>query len=77
LTWNYRVVCYRDQGGFGLHEVYYDGDGKPDGMTADPMVACDVDEGPEGIRKSLELALGDVATRPILDEAETWPKSDS
>ena len=70
--WNYRVVRYRMGDGFGLHEVYYGDDGKPDGMTRDPLVACDAEEGPDGIRKSLELALKDTLERPILDEAEVY-----
>ena len=73
-TWNYRIVRYRDNKGFGLHEVFYDDDGLPWTMTEDPVgFDCGVEEGPEGIRELLDAAMRDVGLHPVLDEPETWP----
>jgi hypothetical protein len=74
VSWNYRVVRYRDGSGFGLHEVYYDKDGQPWGMTESAArFTCVPDEGPGGIRDSLRLAATDARLRPVLDEPGTWP----
>lgn len=74
MTWNYRIVRYRDEGGYGLHEVYYDDDGQPWAMTEKPCgFACHVEEGPVGVQESLATALEDATQRPVLDEPEQWP----
>ena len=74
MTWNYRIVRYLDNKGFGLHEVYYEGD-KEVAMTNDPIsFSCDVEEGPEGVSVSLKMALNDAQNRPIFDEPKKWPK---
>lgn len=74
MTWNYRIVRYRDNKGFGLHEVYYDSEGRPWSMTVEPATfACDVDEGPEGVRGSLLMARVDAIKRPVLDVPDVWP----
>ena len=74
-TWNYRIVKTRGEGplglweAYGLYEVYYDAEGYPESRTgALASFACDSDEGHEGILKSLELALKDAGTKPVLDE---------
>lgn len=75
-TWNYRIVKYADGSGFGLHEVYYDGDGQPWGMTDEPAsFVCDIDEGPNGVKQSLLTARVDAIRRPIFNEPEAgkWP----
>ena len=36
MTWNYRLVKHND-GTHGIHEVFYDDDGNPDGMSMDPI----------------------------------------
>jgi hypothetical protein len=71
-TWNYRIIRHHEpEVWFGLHEVYYDDQGRPESYTADPIsFVCDGDEGPEGITKSLRLALSDAEQRPLLDESE-------
>jgi YD repeat-containing protein len=57
IKWNYRIVRH-ESGDLSLHEVYYDADGKPTSMTAEPVTfACHAEEGREGIIKSLEMAL--------------------
>jgi hypothetical protein len=74
MVWNYRIVKYRDGGGYGLHEVYYDAAGLPWTMTAEPTsFVCDVDEGPEGVKEALLMARVDAIKRPVLDEPEKWP----
>ena len=72
--WNYRLVQYKDDQGFGLHEVYYDDADQPWGRTDGPATfGCDSEEGPEGIIKSLEMALNDAKTRSILVDPIEWP----
>ena len=74
MSWNYRVVRYRDKSGFGLHEVFYDKDGQPWSMTERPTgFTADLDEGPKGICESLLMARVDARKRPVLDEPDTWP----
>lgn len=71
-TWNYRIVRHHKPAEWlGLHEVYYDEDGNPNALTAQPIsFSCDPDEGPGGIVGSLEMALADARERPILDRSE-------
>lgn len=75
MSWNYRIVKYRDGSGFGLHEVYYDREGLPWGMTERPCgFGCDADEAPRAsIVTQLHTALSDASARLILDEPESWP----
>lgn len=46
MTWNYRVVKKSNTGYdnldeyYGIHEVYYDDDGKPEMVTVDPVGAA-------------------------------------
>ncbi len=39
MTWNYRVVRKTDEAEplYGIHEVYYDSDGKPEMVTVEPV----------------------------------------
>jgi hypothetical protein len=75
VTWNYRIVRYLDNKGFGLHEVYYNEAGKPYAMTEDPCrFSCDVEEGAEGVRGSLLTAFTDANRRPVFDEPKKWAK---
>jgi hypothetical protein len=77
MSWNYRIVRYRDGSGFGLHEVHYDRDGQPRAMTEQPTsFACDVEDGPEGVVQSLGMAHRDALGRPVLDEPEQWSDRD-
>ena len=56
MSWNYRIVHYRNEG-YGLHEVYDDA-GKPISMTRNPTTFVSWDEeGRQGIISALELAL--------------------
>ena len=76
MTWNYRIVRYLDNKGFGLHEVYYEGD-REVAMTESPAsFVCDAEEGPDGVSDSLRLALSDASHRPVFDEPKEWPKGE-
>ena len=73
-TWNYRVVRYKDESGFGLHEVFYDDAGLPWAMTKNPIsFVCDLHEGPAGIVGALLTARVDAKKRGVLDESKKWP----
>ncbi len=79
MTWNYRIIRHHHPAGdyFALHEVYYGDAGKLDGYTADPIdFMCDIEEGPEAIARSLEIALADAKRHPVLDIAEFGPDDD-
>ena len=45
MTWNYRIVKFRDEWDekeyYGLFEVYYGDDGKPEARTEDPFFIMD------------------------------------
>ena len=76
MSLNYRIVRYRRGEGFGLHEVFYDDDGLPWGMTENPATfVCGTDEGPAGIKDSMLVARVDAIQRPVFDEPEEdkWP----
>lgn len=74
MSWNYRIVQYRDGGGYGLHEVYYDDEGQPWSMTKNPVsFSCDTSEGPQGIIGSLLTARVDAKKRPVFVEPKKWP----
>lgn len=65
MTWNYRILAY--DGGFALHEVYYDRAGAPTSWTETPVsFACFKCEGVEGIIGSLEMAIADALKHPVL-----------
>lgn len=45
MSWNYRVVETEECGIklYGLHEVYYDDDGKIKSWTQKPSIVCDTE----------------------------------
>lgn len=74
MSWNYRIVQYKDGSGYGLHEVYYDDEGQPWSMTKNPAsFVCNPDEGPAGITGALMMARTDARKRPVLVEPKKWP----
>lgn len=73
MSWNYRIVHHLDGGWYALHEVHYDEDGLPWGMTDPITFICEQDEGPEGVMHSLKLALSDASKHPVLEEPKVWP----
>ena len=69
MTWNYRIIKNED-GYLALHEVFYDDDGNPSSCTEKPVsFIADPDEGIKGITISLERALSDAKSKPVLDMA--------
>lgn len=78
MSWNYRIVKYADERkGYGLHEVFYDANGREWSMTENAIdFTCDADEGPNGIRESLHMAWMDSRKRPVFEEpkeGQPWP----
>ncbi len=76
MTWNYRIVKRLD-GFIALHEVFYDDNGDPWGMTEDPVdfVVCG-DETPEDLIKCIDMALRDAKHWDVLEEPIEWPGKD-
>ncbi len=72
MVWNYRIVRHK-KGHFALHEVYYDEDERPFGMTEPIDFVADADEGPEGVINALEAALADAKAMPVLEYDEVLP----
>ena len=76
--WIFQIVQYKDGSGFGLHEVYYNGDEVPWGRTDNPEVLFarpSVDDDPptaEGLRRTMALMLSDAIRHDILYEPEEW-----
>lgn len=74
MTWNYRIVKYQGNNGYGLHEVYYNDKAEPVTMGAAPASFCaDLEEGVAGIVNSLKQALKDAEGREVLEEPKNWP----
>ena len=75
MTWNYRIV-HRLDGSFGLHEVYYDAEGRPNGMTENPAgFVADRHEGSVAIQEALLTASVDARKRGVFVEPAEgeWP----
>lgn len=67
--WNYRIVKHDEEfDSYGLHEVYYDDDGYPIGMTKNPVELSATSR--ERLLQQIETALNDAKNRPLLDESE-------
>ncbi|MCK5602735.1 hypothetical protein KAR91_12720 [Candidatus Pacearchaeota archaeon] len=77
--WIYQIVQYRDGSGFGLHEVFYNGDEEPWGRTDDPEVlrhGPGTEDDPvtaEGLKRKMALMLADAIRHDVLEEPEEWP----
>lgn len=72
MTWNYRVVKKRLSDGtetFGIHEVYYDADGKVNAYTEVTMAAYGetLEEFREDIKRHLEALERPVLTQDDLE----------
>lgn len=75
MTWNYRVVKYKDpdkQGvAFGVHEIYYDDENRPRAMTAEPESRRDlVGDSVEELIRIIDMWQTDVSRFPVLDEKD-------
>lgn len=73
MTWNYRAVRHPD-GTITLREVYYDNDGNPEMMTAEPIQICAYE--PEGesldtIVDQLDRIRESILKHGVLDDP--WP----
>jgi hypothetical protein len=65
-SWNYRIIKHEKH--FGLHEVYYNHEWRPEGRTIDAIeFACGIEDGAKGIIDSLKMALHDAEIHPVLD----------
>jgi hypothetical protein len=75
MSWDYRIVKYRDGSGYGLHEVYYDEAGEPWSMTEKPVgFTCHDYENPQqSIGEQLMTARTHARLRPIFNEPAEWP----
>ena len=67
MTWNYRVVHHLmdETDYYGIHEVYYDEDGRPQNVTVDPM---DVgwEESVKGVAQTLKW-MRKALKQPVLE----------
>ena len=70
MSWSYRLVRYRGDVGYGLHEVYFRDDGRAWSMTENPAT-FEGDE-PEEVLAALDMAVEAARQRPVFDEPETW-----
>ena len=70
MSWNYRIVKYANGSGFGLHEVFYNAEGKEIKMTKN--AAGFTGETPEDVRGGLLMAKADAHKRPIFEEPPQW-----
>jgi len=65
MTWNYRIIEFPTHR--ALHEVYYDGRGRPEGYTENPVSFVeDLDES-DGILGGLEMAIKCIRELPVLE----------
>jgi hypothetical protein len=67
MTWNYRVLSYKDTAEpdcCGIHEVFYDEDGKPDSCTLEAVGV--VGDSFEDLRK-VYLMMAEAFAAPVLE----------
>jgi len=79
MTWNYRIMHYRDEHPefghpFGIHEVYYADDGSVETWTeaAIPLVGHDLDDLEWQLRAMLEAL-----QKPVLEYEPDRPSSEA
>ena len=63
-TWNYRIIKYKDDDGFGLHEVYYT-NGTPHSRTKRPT---SIGISRAEVITDVKRMLHDAKTRPVLED---------
>lgn len=69
MSWDYRIIDHGTH--LGLHEVHYDGEGKPRSYTTEAVsFVCDPEDGVKGITASLERALNCALYRDVLKPAD-------
>lgn len=73
MSWNYRVLKHEEVGAdvyYGIHEVYYDSDGKPARYSAKPMIA---EESILDLRVALDR-MSDAIGKEVLTYRDFKPK---
>ena len=77
--WIFQIVKYKNGSGFGLHEVYYNGDEEPWSMSSKPEIlnhlGPDIDDEPvtaEGLKQNMAMMLADAIRHDVLIEPEEW-----
>jgi len=65
MIWNYRIIEFPTHR--ALHEVYYDGRGRPEGYTENPVSFTEEPDESGAIQGELELALKDIRELPVLE----------
>lgn len=71
MSWNYRIMKHvgrspNNEEYLGMHEVYYDKDGKPNGYSSEPSF---IGENLDELKWVLER-MGEAVAKPILTEAD-------
>lgn len=71
-AWNYRVVHHKDSSyeWYSLHEVYYDKEGLPNGMTHEPVSF--VGETKDEVIAALKMALKDAEEGDVFTPPKEW-----
>ncbi|NJL70698.1 MAG: hypothetical protein HC888_03315 [Candidatus Competibacteraceae bacterium] len=69
MSWNYRIVKLAD-GGYAIHEVYYDKGGKPNSMTKDAITFGG--DTPEEVSRQIEMAYNDAKKHPVFIPPDNW-----
>lgn len=70
MSWNYRIVKYKDEDAYGLHEVFYNEAGEAWSMTERPVGF--VGDTKIEVLDSLSRAFADASQRPVFQEPEQW-----
>lgn len=71
MSWNYRVMCRTYESGkeYGIHEVYYDEDGKVASWTENPVsITTFVEECSDTVENltDVHVKMGLALTKPVL-----------
>ena len=73
MTWNHRVIRRKYETGeeyFAIHEVYYDDNGKPNGVTALPIAIFE--DSVEDLAITIER-VKECLSKPLLDYDKDFP----
>jgi hypothetical protein len=75
MSWNYRIVKYKNEDAYGLHEVFYNEAGDAWGMTDKPVGF--VGETPEELKSTIVKMALSAFDRPVFIEPEVWASSET
>ena len=74
MSWNYRIVQYKDtRHGFGLHEVFYDDEPAHEPWTMNERPVSFAGGTAKEVLQALQMALKDARRAPVLVEPKKWP----